>query len=273
MYEQALAVVPDAVPVLYNLSQAYRADLKFDEGEAQYQKARAIDAGLLDRYGELSARGEEFAVVDYPTTTRELLTDSLHLSPTSPVIQDAVTKVTRHLAPSATIGVALLFAACWGLGRWFPNQAASPCEVCGRAICRRCQRYFLDLKLCAACWKSYARNAKVAPRSTLPQVLKRWEVRRRMAAVLAVIPGAGHASIGRPFWGVILALAGWWVLWIGILQDVSWNTADARVVPGPWYVVWGPVVVGFVIIGLLGARHVLAMNWAPAASSLPEDRR
>lgn len=272
-YEKALAVVPNAVPVLYNLSQAYRADLKFEEGEVKYQAARAINAGLLDRYGELSSRGADFAVVDYPTTTKELLTDAIRSPAASPVIQGAVTKVARHVSPTATIEIAVLFAACWGLGRWFPSQAASPCEICGGAICRRCQRYFLDVKLCTACWKSYARNVKLAPRSTLPQVLRRWDVRRRVAAVLSVIPGAGHALLGRPFWGVPFALAGWWVLWIGILQDVSWNTADARIVPAPWYVMWGPVVGGFVVIGLFGARHLLTMNWTPAASSLPESRR
>jgi tetratricopeptide (TPR) repeat protein len=273
VYQRALAAAPQSVPVLYNLSQAYRADLRFDEGEAQYQKARALNAGLLERYGEFSRRGEDFLVVEYPTTSSELLTESVKPWPFSPVVEAAVGKVTRHMAPTATIGVLLLFGACWGLGRWYPNQVASPCEACGGAICRRCQRYFVDLKLCTACWKSYAKGAKLAPRATLPQVLRRWEVRRRIGAGLAMIPGAGHLLIGRPFWGVILALTGSWLIWVGILQDLGWKTTDARVIPAPWYTTWGPIVLGVILIGLLAARHILGLNWTPAASPLPDARR
>lgn len=88
-----------------------------------------------------------------------------------------------------------------------------------------------------------------------------------------MIPGAGHLLIGRPFWGVILALTGSWLIWVGILQDLGWKTTDARVIPAPWYTTWGPIVLGVILIGLLAARHILGLNWTPAASPLPDARR
>ncbi|MFZ5877248.1 MAG: tetratricopeptide repeat protein [Nitrospirota bacterium] len=273
LYEQARAVVPNSVPVLYNLSQVYRADLRFEDGEAQYQKARAIDAGLLDWYGERAQRNDALAVADYPLAHFELLKDALHTQPSSPEIQTALSEVGRHVSTPVAIGVFTLFVGCWLLGRWFPNQPASPCETCGASVCRRCQRYFLDLKLCSTCWKSYAKGVKVTPRSTLPQALRRWETRRRFAACLAVIPGAGHASIGHPVWGALLAFAGSWLIWVGVLREVGWNTVGARLVPPPWYVTWGPIAAGICLMGFIAVYHLLTLRWSAAGSSLLPDRR
>jgi tetratricopeptide (TPR) repeat protein len=272
-FEQALAVVPDSVPVLYNLSQAYRADLRFEEGEATYQKARATDAGLLDWYGERAQRHEALAVTEYPLAPSQLLKDALQTEPSSPDIQTALTEVRRHVSLPATVGVFSLFVGCWLLGRWFPNQPASPCETCGRSVCRSCQRYFLDHKLCSACWKSYAKGVRVTPRSTLPQAVHRWETRRRFAAWLALIPGAGHASIGRPLWGALLAFAGSWLIWIGVLREVAWNTVGARLVPPPWYVTWGPIAGAVFLMGLFAVYHLITLRWSAAGSSLLPDRR
>jgi tetratricopeptide (TPR) repeat protein len=273
LYEQALAVVPNSVPVLYNLSQVYRADLRFEEGETQYQKARAIDAGLLDWYGERAQRNEALSVADYPLASIELLSDALQVQPSSSDIQIALSAVRGHLAPPVAIGVLLLFAGCWLLGRWFPNQPAAPCETCGASVCRRCQRYFLDLKLCSACWKSCAKGVKVIPRSTLPQAVHRWETRRRLAAWLAVIPGVGHLSIGRPLWGALLAFAGSWLIWIAVLRNVGWNTVGARLLPPPWYVTWGPIAGWLCLMGILAMYHLLTLRWSAAGSSLLPDRR
>lgn len=270
-YEQALRVVPQSIPVLYNLSQAYRAGLHFPEGEARFQEARAIDAGVLDRYAERSRRGEAFLVVDYPATYEELLAKAVEPRPLPPVLDDAVKAVSSQIAPLLTIGVLGLFAGCWMLGKWFPNQPASPCAACGTAVCRRCQRYFLDLKLCLSCWKTHAKGAKFTNQTTLPQVGRRWEVRRRVAAVLSLVPGLGHLSIGRPLWGLTFALAGWGLLWIGLLRDVSWNTTEARLIPLPWYTTWAPIAGGLVILLIIGVRHLLRLDWSRSESALPPD--
>ncbi len=270
-YEQALQVVPQSIPVLYNLSQAYRAGLHFDEGEARFQEARVLDAGVLDRYAEGSRRGEAFLVVDYPATYEELLAKAVELRPLPPVLDDAVKALSSHIAPLLTIGVLGLFAGCWMLGKWFPNQPASPCAACGTAVCRRCQRYFLDLKLCLSCWKTHAKGAKFTNQTTLPQVSRRWEFRRRVAAVLSLVPGLGHLSIGRPLWGLAFAITGWGLLWIGFLREVSWSTTEARLVPLPWYTTWAPIASGLVVLLIIGARHLLRLDWSRSESALPQD--
>jgi hypothetical protein len=157
------------------------------------------------------------------------------------------------------------------LGKWFPNQPASPCVACGTAVCRRCQRYFLDLKLCLSCWKTHAKGAKFTNQTTLPQVRRRWEVRRRVAAVLSLVPGLGHLSIGRPLWGLAFAIAGWGLLWIGLLRDVSWNTTEGRLVLLPWYTTWAPLASGLLVLLIIGARHLLRLDWSRSESALPQD--
>jgi tetratricopeptide (TPR) repeat protein len=270
-YERALQIDPNSVPVLYNLSQAYRADLRFEEGEATYQKARAIDAGVLDRYAERSRRGDALLVVDYPTVRRDLLVDAFEPRPLPPLVQDAIVRVSRHMAPLATLGVLALFAGCWAVGRWFPNQPSSPCLGCGAAVCRHCQRYFLDLKLCPSCWKTHAKGAKFSAQTTLPQVLRRWEVRRRIAALLSLAPGVGHLSLGRPLGGLLFALLGWGLLWLGILREVSWTTTGLRMFPFPWYATWTPIALGLAVLAGVGMRQLLKMEWSTADPALPRE--
>ncbi len=272
-YEHALQAVPDSIPVLYNLSQAYRAGLRFEEGEARFQEAKAIDAGVLDRYVERSRRGEAFLVVDYPATYRELFAQAVEPRPLAPALGEAVTALSTRVSPISTIAVLALFAGCWVLGKWFPNQPASPCTACGTAVCRRCQRYFLDVKLCLSCWKTHAKTAKFTNQTTLPQVLRRWEVKRRVAAVLSFAPGLGHLCLGRPFWGLAIAIAGWGLIWIGLLPEGSWNTTEVRLLPLPWYATWGPIAIAFALLLIMGARHLLRLDWSRSESPLPADRR
>ncbi len=270
-YQQALQVVPNSVPLLFNLSQAYRADLRFEEGEATYQSARAVDAGVLDRYAERSRRGEALSVVDYPTTREDLLVEAFEARPVPPLLGDAIDRASRHVAPVATLGVLGLFTGCWVIGRWFPNQAASACLACGAAVCRHCQRYFLDVKLCPSCWKAHAKGAKLSAQTTLPQVLRRWEGRRRLAAVLSLVPGVGHFAVGRPLWGLVFALLGWELLWIGLLWNVSWKTTELRLFPLPWYTTWGPIGLGLGVFAVAGARHLLKMEWSTTETARPRE--
>lgn len=271
-YEQALQADPTSLPILYNLSQAYRAGLHFEEGEARYQQARALDAGLLDRYADRSRRGEAFLVADYPTTHQELLASAFEPRALPPVVDDAITHISRHVSRPAALAVLGLFVACWVLGRWFPNQPAASCAGCGTAVCRHCRRYFLDLKLCPSCWKAYAKGAKFTAQTTLPQVLRRWEVRRRVAAVLSLVPGLGHLSVGRPLWGLAFGFAGWGLLGIGLLREVGWTTTDLRLVPPPWYMTWAPIAGGLTILVLIGVRHLLNLDWPRSDSVLPQER-
>ncbi|MFZ5862953.1 MAG: tetratricopeptide repeat protein [Nitrospirota bacterium] len=273
LYERALATAPDSVAVLYNLSQAQRADLRFEEGETHFQQARAINARLLDRYAERARRNDLLLVTDYPSTTSELLSDARQVRPSSPQIQAALSEILRQVSLPVAFGVLALVVGCWVLGRWFPNQPASPCETCGVPVCQRCQRYFLDLKLCSACWQSYAKGVTVTPRTTLPQVARRWETRRRWASFLAVIPGAGHVSIGCPWLGALLAFFGSWLIWVGILGEVGWNTLGAKLSPMPWYVTWGPIGGGFCVAGIVAIYHLWTLRWQAAGSSwLPQHR-
>lgn len=272
LYRAALNVAPQSIPVLYNLSQAYRANLRFDEGEAAFQEARALDASLLDRYADRSRRGETFLVADYPTTHGELLVQAFEPRTMPPTLQDAVARLSGHLSPLLTVGVLALFGACWVVGRWVTNQPASPCAACGTAVCRHCQRYFLDLKLCSSCWKTHAKGAKFTNQATLPQVVRHWAIRRRIAALLSIIPGLGHFSVARPLWGLAFALAGWGIFWSGVLREIGWMTMDIRLVPLPWYTTWIPLGAGLAVLVVVAARHLLRLEWSQAESTLPPER-
>jgi tetratricopeptide (TPR) repeat protein len=258
LYEAALAAQPGSVAVLYNLSQAYRADLHFEEGEDRFQAARALDAGLLDGYAERGRRGDAFLVVDYGFAVSELWRRALqpHAAPSS--LTQSVERLRRHISWSVTAGVAVLFGVCWVVGRVVPSGAAAPCGTCGTAVCRRCQRYFLDLKLCAACWTAYAKGRKLHPNTTLPEADHRWAALRRIAAALSIIPGAGHLVLGKPFWGGAFALGGALLFWLGWLSMTGWLTLGERLFMPPWYLVWAPSIAGLTILYGVMIHHVLA---------------
>jgi len=269
LYEAARAQAPDSVVVLYNLSQAYRADLRFEEGEARFQTAKALDAGRLDTYATRARMGDAFLVAEYGFGASELWRAALAPRAAPPSLGDAIERLRRHAALPLTAGLAALFAACWMVGRLAPNQAAAPCVTCGAAVCRRCQRYFLDLKLCSACWKAYAKGVKLHPNATLPQARRHWDVRCRVAAVFSLVPGAGHLTLGRPWWGASFALIGAFAWWTGWLAVSSWNTVGERLFTPPWYAVWWPSLVGAVALYAVIYLHLgtLAAPSSPAPFS------
>jgi tetratricopeptide (TPR) repeat protein len=272
LYEAARAQAPDSVAVLYNLSQAYRADLRFEEGEARYQEARAIDPGLLDAYAERGRMGDAFLVVDYGFHPKELWTMALAPRALPAFLAASVERLRRHLSLRVTIGIAALIVVCWLFSRVTPNPAAVSCTTCGTAVCRRCQRYFLDIKLCSSCWKAYAKGITLLPNTPLPQVRQRWIVRRRVAAVLSLIPGVGHLVLGRPFWGFSFAFLGSWLAWMGWLSFSSWNTLGERLFASPWYIVWAPVFVAWLALYALIAVHLLGTE-SPAVASIGTGRQ
>ncbi|MBI3606805.1 MAG: tetratricopeptide repeat protein [Nitrospirae bacterium] len=272
LYEAALAAQPGSVVVLYNLSQAYRADLHFEEGEARFQEARALDAGLLDGYAERGRMGDAFLVVDYGFAAPELWNRALEPRAAPPVQAQLVERLRRHVSWSVTAGIAVVVGVCWVVGRIVPSGAAAPCGTCGTPVCRRCQRYFWDLKLCAACWKAYAKGVKLHPNTTLPQADHRWAELRRAAAALSIIPGAGHLAIGRPFWGGAFAFAAALFFWMGWLSMSGWLTLGERLFMPSWYLLWAPSVAGLTILYWVMIRHVLASE-PPSSSRLPTGSR
>ncbi len=272
LYEAALAAQPGSVVVLYNLSQAYRADLHFEEGETRFQEARALDAGLLDRYAERGRMGEAFVVVDYGFAPTELWSRALQPHGVPSALAHWAERLRRHVSWSVTAGIAGLFSVCWVVGRIVPSVAAAPCATCGTAVCRRCQRYFLDLKLCAACWKAYAKGLRLHPNTTLPQADQRWAALRGVAAALSIIPGAGHLTIGRPFWGGAFALGGALLFWTSWLSISAWLTLGERLFMPPWYVAWAPSIVGLTILYGVMIHHVLSIE-SPSSAPLPSGSR
>lgn len=267
LYEAARAQAPDSVVILYNLSQAYRADLHFEEGEAKFQAANALDAGLLDAYAARARMGDAFLVADYGFGTSELWRAAFAPRAVPSALGSAIERLRRHVALPLTAGLAALFALCWMVGRLAPNQAAAPCATCGAAVCRRCQRYFLDFKLCSTCWKAYAKGVKLHPNATLPQARRRWDVRRRVAAVLSIIPGVGHLTLGRPWSGASFALVGAFAWWTGWLAVSSWNTVGERLFTPPWYAVWLPSVAG--AVALYAAIYLHLSTLAAPSSPAP----
>ena len=264
LYEAAHAQARDAVVVLYNLSQAYRADLRFEEGEARFQAAQALDAGLLDTYAARTRMGDAFLVADYGFGAADLWRAAIAPRAAPPSLGGSIERLRRHAALSLTAGLVALFVLCWMVARLAPNQPAAPCATCGAAVCPRCQRYFLDSKLCSTCWKAYAKGVKLHPNAALPQALRRWDVRRRVAAVLSIIPGVGHLTLGRPWWGAGFALAGAFAWWTGWLAVSSWNTVGERLFTPPWYAVWWPSLAG---AGALYAVIYLHLSTLAAPSS------
>lgn len=260
LYEAAHAQARDAVVVLYNLSQAYRADLRFEEGEAKFQTAKTLDAGLLDTYAVRARMGDAFLVSDYGFGAADLWRAAIAPRGAPPSLGGAIERLRRHAALSLTAGLVGMFVLCWMVARLAPNQPAACCATCGAAVCRRCQRYFLDSKLCSTCWKAYAKGVKLHPNAALPQARRHWDVRHRVAAMLSIIPGVGHLTLGRPWWGASFALVGAFAWWIGWLAVSSWNTVGERLFTPPWYAVWWPSLAGAVALYAVIYLHLSTLT-------------
>ena len=244
-YEAASRADPkDALPI-YNMSQAYREKLMFEEGERRYHEAQQVDHPRTDALTRLSTENSTRPVIDAHLRFRDLWSRAIDTRQG----EELVGVIWNALFGPLPLRLSPLLAIGWMLGLFLKPQAGArkrlpgSCQSCGRAICGRCQRQIFDFKVCGQCWntlKTIRKRSEVSPH------LRTGDHSYKTGLVLSFLPGGGHLYLRETFKGVVLVgtffLVTGYQFFGGIFhQNLMWNLNDQRAL-------WVPFLVAFLYV-------------------------
>ncbi len=200
--------------VEYNLSQMYRDELRFDEGDAVFRTLQAADPDAVFRF---MASGQVVLEEVLPET--RLLSLVMGSADEVQHIQSAVWKpfmgpIPLPWAPVASLLVFFLFGVVEK--RTANKGAAYRCRKCGAIRCAVCDKRASRVNICQDCFAGSFQIGGVDPQERIARILriqKNYDLRVRRARILAAIPGVGHYYSGRWWAGFLLSV----LFMVGIL--------------------------------------------------------
>jgi hypothetical protein len=159
----------------------------------------------------------------------------------------------------APLLVLLALAATAYAARRQTFRVARPCSLCGKALCKRCQRVITPEMLCTQCHNFLQKRDRLGHalrEQKTAQILRHVRRFSRAGALLSrALPGAGHIWKGRPVTGAAVLFV---FLLMLLLTVLPWLVA------GPWE---GHLTGRAEMTGMLGAG-VLAYWGAAALAAL-----
>lgn len=238
-YRAALQRDSKYVPAHYNLAQALREKLQFEEGQKHFQEAETLAPLRVQAFARRSVGPLETRVVDDGLERGAVWRRLLRIDPADRAAAQtwaaALFGAAADRAPLALGGeAALLVVAGLALpGRRF----ARACGICGRYVCGACQRRTGTATVCERCYHRQRRSGRGAE---ILQSDARTERLARVARLLSVVPGAGHFYLQLSLRGLVATTASGAVLlallarplWIAP-PHVGWLGAPG---PSPWLI-------------------------------------
>lgn len=233
-YQAAAQVDPQLALPRYNMSQAYREKLMFEEGEKRYHEAQDVDRKSTDAFTRVTAQNPGRPVVEGHLALKDLwkkAIDSNHGQALAEVIWKA-------LFGPLSLRISPLLAVAWLMGLFFKDSSRvrkrlpTTCQSCGRSICNRCQRQLFDFKVCNPCWSSLKIMRK---RTEVSPHIRRGDRNYNAGLLLSFLPGGGHLYLRETFKGI--GLVGAFFLLLGYRffggifhPNLMWHLDDQRVI-------------------------------------------
>ncbi len=233
-YQEALEGAERRVAIDYNMSQAYREMLAFQEGETKYQEAVVLDAALAERYTAEAITYPFRPMIEGRFKDSDLwqsVRDNAQVKEVDKAIWQAwAGRVSLRGTP---IVAGILIAVLLWLSSFLKTRCtASPCAVCSRPVCARCLERVLDEVVCHGCaaqFKSMGRHDEMA-------ILKHGRNVQPKDYPLLVLPGLSQISKGKSRVGLMLMIA--FYLLVGelsvgddLFSGTQWHIKSSPVAP------------------------------------------
>lgn len=206
LYQKALDINPGFVEAHYNMAQASREKLLFEEGEKQYEEAKRLDPKKTESYTARSAIEGGQPVIDAPIRLSEALLRAATYR-TEDILRKSDQLFTLLWSSSISSAplIGLLFGAVLMLlsPRGYIKRLSFQCALCGRMICHSCQKHIFHLRVCDACSEQ---NKNVKRFSELRQLQQRRDREILIARLVTIlVPGTGHLYLMQSIRGFFFA--------------------------------------------------------------------
>jgi len=224
-YTKAIEESPKSEIPLYNLSQAYREKLMFQEAERAYASAKEINPEKVGLYSTLSIKGRGYKVVDYPVSVYAMWTVALRPPEGSDILAKQIfrgfIRIPSDRLPFLGMSLFIILTVLSYLKPGTPM--AYNCPRCRRIVCGWCVGSRIFGSACKICRQ----------KDHQPEESK--DLDRRISFLL---PGLWHIYQGKVLSGGIINLlffTGVSGLFLGEMND-PWNMA--YYLPGKAYISW-----------------------------------
>lgn len=217
IYFYKLAIEKDKrlVSSHYNMSQALREMLSFDEGNKKFEEARGLNKELADHYAKKSTLSYQHLVVDENFAIFDLFEKAISFK--GPNEDNVLLSISLFLVGinqpffQAAIVILIILMALFSSHIRKKGNLSTCCPVCGRAVCRKCHRYMYEIKVCNNCLSILKKRQEdkkaIKGIKDIKEIWTRTKRKERMANILAgLIPGIGHLHMDRFVKGFIINL-------------------------------------------------------------------
>jgi len=189
----------------YNLSQVYRDELKFGEGDRLFRQVQQEDPDAVSAF---MASGR--------TVVAEKLPDKILwtlMLKEEPRLKDLRMSMWRPFMGPVPVGIApiagifVLFLFVFRDRALRKGRRAYRCWKCGEVHCGKCENRMSKDDLCNSCYLGSVRIDQADPQHRVKKILrarKYYEDRVRKAKLLSLLPGLGSYYLGRMWSGFFL---------------------------------------------------------------------
>jgi len=211
-YRRAASIAPSLPEPHYNLAQVYTKRLLFAEANAEIDKAKGLDAELINEFSLNSREQLNRSVIDANIPTSRFWS-ALHKEGIRAETSDALEPVLRLLGMGRerrSVTISFFFTlSLVASALTFRNLRTYRCSNCGKIVCRKClsrvqkQAYCLKCAVAASSVKS-AEFTRLLLANQLQ--LETRKTRSVFAAVGIAVPGFRLVQAGYAISGFLLVL-------------------------------------------------------------------
>lgn len=224
-YKKAMSDFPMSEIPVYNLSQAYREKLMFEEAESTYAAAKRINPEKVGRYSTLSIKGKGYKVIEFPISRYDLWTVSLRPSEGSNALAMGILRgairIPSNRLPFLGVSILIILTVLSYLKPRTPM--AYSCPKCKRTVCGWCKGSRIFGTTCKEC------------KGKDHQSEESRELDRRISFIL---PGLWHIYKGRVLSGGFISLLFFLGLSGLILGEMNDTWDMAYYLSGKGYISW-----------------------------------
>ncbi len=209
-YEEAIAAQPAlSAAAHFNLARAYQQKFMFKEADGELEAAKRINRSTVDRYLKIYSENYNRMLIDEVLPVRNLWARGYHLfMQDTRQVGSAWDLLFMGIPFPYAVPVILLVFCCSALAaRAERLRLATQCHMCGKPLCKRCQRVVTAEIICSQCMNFVKKQDTLGfklKEEKVSEIKKHLKKEKLIGSVLSwLVPGAAHIWKGRPVKGSV----------------------------------------------------------------------
>lgn len=231
-YKEAISIAPTfSSAAHFNLARAYQQKFMFKEAEKELSKAKRINPLRIDGYLKMYSENYNRLLIDETISKRRLWKKGYLSFIEKGELRNDLWNLLFSSIPLSygTAGILCILFLCLILSRKDRFRIAITCKMCGKPICKKCQKSITGEIMCTQCLGLMQKKGRINYKLREEKIsyIKRYQkIQKNIGTILRLFfPGAYHVWKGQTIKGTLCIF----LFFILILKVIF-----AIVLEGPW---------------------------------------